>query len=132
MQRGRVTLPADEYGFDEMYCVDVGCDCRRVVINVFARHAHALVATINHAFDPPTGKYGITEQTFLDPINPQSEWSPALLDLFVNVVLADENYRKRLEQHYRILKNALVDPAHPCQRFLRNSTFRPGMTRQRR
>jgi hypothetical protein len=56
-----------------------------------------------------------------DPLNRQSQWAPALLDLFVNVVLADENYRQRLIRHYRMFKNVVDDPSHPALRLLRQS-----------
>ncbi|MGA2441650.1 MAG: hypothetical protein ABSH08_11870 [Tepidisphaeraceae bacterium] len=121
LQYGRLVLPADEYGFDELYCVERACDCRRVMINVLARHARAHVATINHAFDPPSHDYDPPDQTFLDPLNRQSEWSDALLDIFVNVVLADSAYRQRLLRHYNLFKEAVADPSHPCQRFVRES-----------
>jgi len=120
-QHGRLVLPADEYGFDELYCVERKCDCRRVMINVLARYARAQVATINHAFDPPTHDYDPPDQTFLDPLNRQSEWSRALLDIFTNLVLADPAYRQRLLRHYLLFKEAVADPTHPCQRFLRAS-----------
>jgi hypothetical protein len=89
-----------------------------VIINVLARHARAHLATINHGFDPPGPDDFPPAQTFLDPLNRQSQWSEALLDLFVNVVLADDAYRQRLRKHYGIVKNAIDDPAHPCHRIL--------------
>ena len=105
---GSFGLPPDEYGFDEMYCDERGCDCRRVILNVLARNARRQIATISHAFDPPAADARIPQQTFLDPINRQSRWAPAVLDLFVNVVLADENYCQRLERHYRLFKERLA------------------------
>src|SRR5689334_17542818 len=79
-------LPADEYGMDELYCTERRCDCRRVMINVLARRARRHVATINHAFEPPAQGDPVPEQTFLDPLNKQSELAPALLELFQNTV----------------------------------------------
>jgi hypothetical protein len=117
---GRIVLPADEYGFLELYCTERGCDCQRVVINVHARDANARVATINHAFDPPGAGKVIKEQTFLDPLNKQSPWARALLELFVNKVLADPNYCQRLRNHYRLFKSVVEDPAHPDHRLLRD------------
>jgi len=114
MKGDRLALPADEYGLDEMYCVESGCDCRRVIINVVARGAMAQVATINHAFEPPTHVYDPPAQTFLDPLNVQSPWSPALLEMFVDVVLGDEAYRQRLLRHYRMFKDVVDNPNHPC------------------
>jgi hypothetical protein len=111
-------LPVDEYGFDELYCDQRGCDCRRVMINVLARHARQHVATINHAFQKPTKDDLVAEQTFLDPLNRQSPWAAALLDLFINQILADEAYRQRLVLHYRMFKNVVEDPAHPAHRLV--------------
>jgi hypothetical protein len=111
-------LPVDEYGFDELYCDERSCDCRRVMINVLARQARQHVATINHAFEKPTKDDPVPEQTFLDPLNQQSPLAAALLDLFVNLVLADEDYRQRLVRHYRMFKNVVEDAAHPAHRLL--------------
>lgn len=112
-------LPVDEYGFDEMYCEERGCDCRRVMINVLARHTQQHVATINHAFEKPASDALVPEQTFLDPLNRQSPWAPAILELFLNVVLADKDYVQRLHRHYRMFKNVVNDPSHPAHRLLR-------------
>jgi len=76
-------LPADEYAFPELYCVDPGCDCRRVMLNVVCRSRQVHVATINHAFEPPTKEWDAPEQTFLDPLNVQSELSSRLLETSV-------------------------------------------------
>ena len=116
-------VPADEYGFDEWYCDERGCDCRRVMINVLGRHAKAHLATINHAFEPPTDDDVVPEQTFLDPLNRQSKWSPALLRMFEQMLLSDEAYRQRLLRHYRMFKNVVDDPAHPLHRRLREDNF---------
>ena len=40
----------------------------------------------------------------LDPLNPQTEHSEALLELFKQVVLADPAYVRRLERHYNLFK----------------------------
>jgi len=46
-------LPGHTFIFMEFYCVDPGCDCRRVMINVIDTENDEHVATINHAFGPP-------------------------------------------------------------------------------
>lgn len=119
MKNATVDLPLDEYGFVESYCAEANCDCRRVMMNVFSRDARKLEATINHAFDPPGKNSLLREQTFLDPLHRQSRHAPALLDIFVNVVLGDKAYRERLERHYAMFKAAVNDPEHPCQSMLR-------------
>jgi hypothetical protein len=112
VEDGKVFLPADEYAFDEAYCTEPSCNCRRVVLNVYARRGKSYVATISHSFEPPERGALISRQTFLDPLETQSKWSGAVLDLFVNSVLKDAAYRQRLVRHYRMAKDTggdLVD-----------------------
>jgi hypothetical protein len=111
--------PADEYAFFEHYCADRKCDCRRVLIYVYARHAAQHVATISHAFDPPPPGARIRQQTFLDPILPQTQWAPALLDLFAHELFSDQDYRQRLRLHYRMFKSVVTNPFHPAHHKLR-------------
>jgi hypothetical protein len=108
-------IPPGQYAFVELFCVEPVFDCRRVMIKVICRERRAHLATINHAFEPPP-KGDIMEeegQTFLDPLNTQSEFSADFLDLFLDVVLPSPDYAKRLERHYHLVKSALSDPHHP-------------------
>ena len=114
-------LPVDEYGFDEWYCVDPDCDCRRVLFLVFARRAGEHVATISHSFEPPGKRAWLAEQTILDPLLPQSALSQELLRACKEVLLTDPEYCRRLERHYSMVKDAVADPDHPSQRLLRRS-----------
>ncbi len=117
----RGSLPDRSFGFVELYCIDPECDCRRVLINVISNKEASHVATISHSFEPPSSDDIETEQTFLDPLNPQSRWSTTLLGLFKDI-LRDENYRSRLERHYRTVKAALVDPKHPIHKVIGNAS----------
>jgi hypothetical protein len=101
---GDTELPEDDYAFVENYCAAPSCDCRRVLIAVMSERQRAQVATINHAFDPPSADDVEEDQTFLDPLNPQSDLSPALIELFEEVALGDEAYCRRLERHYDLMK----------------------------
>lgn len=101
------------YLFMEFYCVDPGCDCRRVMLNVIDTESREHVATINHGFEPPEPPFDDEGQTFLDPMNPQTVMSQALLDLFIDMVARDETYRQRLERHYEMWKTVVDDPSHP-------------------
>ena len=78
----QAALPNRTFLFRELYCVEPRCDCRRVIFHVFDAEARRHVASINHAFEPPEPPFEDEGQTFLDPINPQSELSDALLGLF--------------------------------------------------
>lgn len=110
-------LPEDDYIFVEHYCADPSCDCRRVLSAVLSARQCAQVATISHAFAPPSTDDMEEDQTFLDPLNPQSNLSPALLALFEEVVLGDAAYCRRLERHYDLMKGTggvrrILAPAH--------------------
>jgi len=114
-------VPNGLYSFLESYCVDPRCDCRRVLISVFADTQRRVVATISHSFEWP-GRDDVTpEQTFLDSLNPQSQYSQALLRLFLEGVL-DPGYAARLVRHYTIVKVAVVDPKNPIHRRIAELT----------
>ena len=81
-------LPPDTYVFVEFYCVDPDCDCRRVMLNVISQKKEKHLATISHAFDIPRSDAPVSEQTFLDPMNVQTQHSKPLLNLFLEVVFA--------------------------------------------
>jgi hypothetical protein len=47
----RPKIPPDTYGLLELFCVDAGCDCRRVMLNVHSQRTMEHLATINYGFD---------------------------------------------------------------------------------
>lgn len=110
----RPGIPQGKYGLIELFCVDQGCDCRRVILYVLSATTHEHLASINFAFDPDDDLRG----PFLDHLNPQSEHSLALLDLVREVLEKDADYVKRLERHYHLVKAAVSDPEHPAQKRL--------------
>jgi hypothetical protein len=105
-------LPADDYVLMESYCPDPACDCRRVMLNVAGREQtkEGWLATISFGLDRDEEMAG----PFLDPLNPQSEYSGALLQVIEDVVLADRWYVERLEEHYQLVKRAAEDFGHPA------------------
>lgn len=114
---GAPNLPAGEYAFIEFYCEDLGCDCRRVFIEVIGRHGqNQVLASINFGWekesfyrkrmpwDPKAPREVVSGA--LDPINAQSAHSHGLLELFQQHVL-DGPYRMRLKQHERLFHDEL-------------------------
>jgi hypothetical protein len=101
----------EQYHFLEMYCPDPECDCRRVILWVARGDDGEVVASIIYGFDPPSEREDPywrevdDEQTYLDPLNPQSELSEEMMDIFEAVVLTP-NYQERLERHYELVKEA--------------------------
>jgi hypothetical protein len=114
--RGSSLLPDDEYGLLESYCVEAGCHCRRVMINVAGRRRQDILASVSYAFDRDDEWPG----PFLDPLNRQSAYADVILDL-VAQVLADPGYVDRLQAHYYQVKGAVSDPSHPCHAQLARS-----------
>ena len=97
--------------FRELYCIDPGCDCRRVVLHVHWVEGRCVAASINYAFEPSRRRD--EPQISLDPLNPQSERSMALLALFTELIATDGELRDRLHQHYAMWKRVVDDPSHP-------------------
>ncbi len=112
--QGMPGLPDGEYGFIEHYCDDPGCDCRRVVINVYCSTTDAKIwATINYGWESlefyerwmGDKKMALEcRGATLDLLNRQSPYSQALLELFKQVCLADPAYVERLKRHYELFK----------------------------
>jgi hypothetical protein len=105
-------LPEGTYGLFESYCPDPACDCRRVMLNIALKEKleRGYLATISYGFDRDEEMAG----PFLDPLNPQSEHSEALLEMVTTATLSDRRYVERLERHYHIVKRAAADPEHPA------------------
>jgi hypothetical protein len=113
----RQDLPDGEYGFLEFYCNEPGCDCRRVMIDVLRRETgwSKIWATISYGWESLDfyRKWGgtasdpiETKGPYLDPLNPQTKYSPALLNLF-RFLLQSPDYVERLKGHYQMFRDSL-------------------------
>jgi hypothetical protein len=113
----RPDLPDGEYGFLEFYCDEAGCDCRRVMIEVLRPESgwSKIWATIGYGWESldfyrqwggahsdPVEMKG----PYLDVLNPQSEYSSALLNLF-RFVLQSPDYVERLKRHYQMFRDSV-------------------------
>jgi hypothetical protein len=110
-------LPEGEYGFLEFYCDEPGCDCRRVMIQVWRPETGRgkVWATIGYGWESPDfyrnwSRAGCDpiemKGPSLDPLNPQTQYSAALLDLF-RLVLESGEYVERLKRHYRMFRDSV-------------------------
>jgi len=114
--RGSRDLPDGEYGLLELYCDDICCDCRRVIINIITpKSGPKIWATINYGWESidfyerwmGSDKYAEEcKGPYLDPLNTQTEYSPILFD-YVKFMLEDEEYVERLKEHYKLFKQAI-------------------------
>lgn len=113
----RQDLPEGEYGFVELYCDEPGCDCRRVMIDVLRPETgwSKVWATISYGWDTldfyRQGGVGGSDPLqikgpYLDPLNPQTKYSSALLNLFRFLVQSPE-YVARLQRHYQMFRESV-------------------------
>lgn len=109
------------YLLREAYCVEPGCDCRRVLLQVWYGERPRQVATLNYAFEPPGPPFDDEGQLFIDPINPQTGLSDALRDFVEDMLATDHEYRERLHRHYDTWKQVVDDPKHPDHRKIRTA-----------
>ena len=130
---GRADIPDGEYGFLELFCDEPGCDCRRVMIDVLRADTelNKIWATINYGWENIEfyKKWGGSSVTaanskgpFLDPMNPQTPFSPALLNLF-RLLLESPDYASRIQTHYRIFRQT-VDKDHSTNHDRLRTPFR--------
>ena len=116
----RQSLPQGEYGFVELYCDEPGCDCRRVMIDVLRPETgeSKVWATISYGWESldfyrkwggPGNDPIEMKGPYLDPLNPQTKYSAALLNLFRFLVQSPE-YVARLQRHYQMFRES-VDTA---------------------
>jgi len=115
--KDRHDLPDGEYGFVELYCDEPGCDCRRVMIDVLRPGTawSKIWATIGYGWES-LGFYGKWEGSgrgsielkgpYLDPLNPQTKYSPALLNLF-RFLLTSPDYVERFKRHYQMFRDSV-------------------------
>lgn len=121
--------------FREFYCTEPGCDCRRVILYVHWVEGSRVAATIGYGFEPSRRRD--EPQISLDPFNPQSARSEALLALFTDMIASDAGYRNGLRRRYALMKQAVDDPTHPDHRKVRGEehddpSFRPAFPRRKK
>ena|ERR1017187_2538452 len=120
----RQDLPDGEYSFLELYCDEPNCDCRRVIIDVLRPETgwSKIWATISYGWEGLDFylKWGATASDpsevkgpYLDPLNPQTKYSAALLNLF-RFLLQSPDYVERLKRHYQMFRDS-VEKGHGRQ-----------------
>ncbi len=115
-------VPAGNYLLVESYCDDAGCDCRRVLLNVFSIERRRVEAVINFGWESrdfyARWLGGLDDPEFLHAIqgpclnvgSPASRHAPAILQLVNEMTLADREYIERLKRHYRMFRETVDGP----------------------
>jgi len=89
-------IPKGDYRFIECYCTDPDCDCRRTTL-VVVDAKEKTRAIISFGFDPDQELAG----PFLDDLNKQAPYAPALLEVFVDAVNSSDEWLNGMYQRYR-------------------------------
>jgi hypothetical protein len=115
-------IPDDTYQLLEFYCPNPGCDCREVLLKVFAVQQKTVVANIRvplPLFRPPA----------LDPAYLPDPLAQAVLRLVSRNLQNDPAYLQQLQEHYRRVKTVAADPTHSAypalQRWAQTGTPKP-------
>jgi hypothetical protein len=106
-----------QFLFRELYCADQNCDCRILLVQAFSAARARVVAAFSYCFEPLEGE----PQFEIDPLQPQSELSEPLFEMFQHALVEDPAYRPALLRHYAMWKAIVDDPAHPDHGKLRGS-----------
>ncbi len=130
---GQDGLPDGDYGFFELYCNEPGCDCRRVIVTVLREDTgwRRIWATISYGWETPDfyrKRLGPLvgpddwQGPSLDPLNPQTQYSAELLNLFRSLIRSPD-YVQRLRRHYEIFRAAVEQVPAGTDRQKLNSSF---------
>ncbi len=103
---------AGEYHCLEAYCVDPGCDCRRVVLLVF-NDKKKRVAVIEFGFDPDDPMAG----PYLSEFEKQSAAAPDLLRVFVELINNNPDWLKAMYRHYKAVRKRVDGHAYRGRPF---------------
>jgi hypothetical protein len=124
---GDPDFPADQYGLLEMYCTDIDCDCRRVMLSIVSSKSGKHHCTINFGWEPRSYYeqwMGSREKEVIDDLKgpcrnmlgPDSELSDMILEMVENTALKDKKYVERLERHYKMFKDKINAGSHQGQK----------------
>ena len=110
LPNGDGALPAGEYGFLELYCDELDCDCRRVLIMVLAPNVgKGVLATFSFGWEseefyrqasPDYPDALPMAGLSIEPLGQQTKYTPALFEHF-KWVLGDPAYVERLKRRTR-------------------------------
>ncbi len=121
-----IGIPSDSYALVELYCNTPGCDCRRVMFNVYSFKLGKIVAVINYGWESESFYikwYGENDREIiqdlkgpsLNKLSWQSKYASEILKIVSETILNDKAYIERLKNHYRLFKNK-IDEKLLCER----------------
>jgi hypothetical protein len=111
------SIPKGKYGLIEMYCNELGCDCRRVFFDVYDWEHRKSMAIIAYGWESKefyARWFGSNDPDEIHDLqgpvlnfgSPQSKFAQAFLAL-VEGILSDSQYVSRLKRHYQVFKDGV-------------------------
>jgi hypothetical protein len=111
-------LISGEYVFQEMYCDEPDCDCRRVFFYVTSSKPNVADAVITYGWETSSfyAKWiGDDDPKMLADLtgpclnlgSPQSRLAPAILEFTKDVLLKDPAYVRRIKRHYQMFREQI-------------------------
>jgi len=125
-----IGLPLGVYLFEEMYCDEPGCDCRRVVWYVVCSCRKGIQAMIGWGWEPR--EYYVKWMGDDDPLiidnfkgpdlhmpSPYTDISDILLRFVKEVLVNDREYTERIKRHYKMFRELVESgrykPKYPTE-----------------
>lgn len=110
-------IPPGNYAFLEMFCPDIDCDCRKVIINVISANPFKTWATFHYGWESEKfykkwwGKnledYKPMSGLHFDPPTKDRLKNEFLLT-FADHIKNDQNYAERIKRHYFMFKEKML------------------------
>jgi hypothetical protein len=119
-------LPADDYALVESYCDEVGCDCRRVMLNVLSVAGGRVEAVIAFGWedvafyrrwsrDDDEEMVRHLKGPVLNLGSAETEHAAIVLAMVKELALSDPDYVDRLQRHYSAFR-AKIEASAPARR----------------
>lgn len=111
-------VPAGSYPVLEYYCTDHDCDCLQVYLHVMNDATQACEAIVSFGWEPiafyQQWNHGVIDEVIRDfkgpalcTMMPQGPFSLQWLKVIKHLLKSDKKYVKRLEMHYRLMKQTV-------------------------
>jgi hypothetical protein len=109
-------IPPGNYAFLELFCPNIDCDCRKVIINIVSVNPTKVWAILNYGWESEEYYklwWGADSQHYrpmsgvtLDPPT-KNPLKNEFLAVFQDIIKQDQGYAERLEKHYRMFKEKI-------------------------
>ena len=119
--------PKGKYVFLEFFCTDLDCDCRMVTILVNNEKGE-IVSVLKYGWESQAYyiKWGVDDilaeemaSVSLCPLSNQSPHAEYFFEQLNTMLLQDEKYKKRIEQHYDMLRKAKRTHSKPSLKVIK-------------